>query len=458
MRIQKSRFLNSPASFTAAFIILLSLNFMAPHACASSPWVEVNPPDIGKLFSEVRLVHFVDSDIGFAAVYGHLIHGPEGGFSIVLRTTDGGQTWRQAAPVDDAFGFGIHFISPMIGWRTRKYREKTGRGPALLADVQFFQTTDGGLTWNLRHGKVTELIDISDLVFPPRLPLGLLGRLLTTHIYFVDERHGWLLGYCHGWNERYLDVRFPDNDPGDAAGMLTANYIYSTRDGGQTWKCHVDIYKTVGDGGRSPLIDAGIRRPRDIDFVDTRVGWVAAPLASYTRRKPHGKWMYRTVDEGNTWSWLDQPSQFDPDESIEIDAIEFLDSRRGWAVGDGVWFTDDGGETWTKKFSGLFTAIHFANSREGWFAGIELPSEGRPRETPPNKIYHTVDGGLSWEIEWVAPESYQAISHFSYHAVTKSLWAGGRNGLVLQRPMTVSPIGKLTTLWGKLKAGPNTAR
>ena len=130
-----------------------------------------------------------------------------------------------------------------------------------------------------------------------------------------------------------------------------------------------------------------------------------------------------------------------------------MDSRRGWAVGDGVWFTDDGGETWTKKFSGLFTAIHFANSHEGWFAGVELPSEGRPREAPLNKIYHTVDGGVSWEIEWVAPESYQAIRHISYHAVTKSLWAGGE-GIILQKNLqtAVAPKGKLTTLWGKLKA------
>lgn len=160
--------------------------------------------------------------------------------------------------------------------------------------------------------------------------------------------------------------------------MLTANYIYSTRDGGQTWKCHVDIYETIGV---SPLIDSGIWRPRDIDFVGGRDGWVAAPLVSYGWVKPFGKWMYRTVDGGNTWYWLDQPGQFDPDVFLDTDAIEFVDRHRGWAVGDGVWFTDDDGDTSTKKLSGLFTAVHFANSLEGWIAGVGLPSGGRSRKT-----------------------------------------------------------------------------
>lgn len=88
----------------------------------------------------------------------------------------------------------------------------------------------------------------------------------------------------------------------------------------------------------------------------------------------------------------------------------------------------------------------------------ETSIRGNTSAAPPNKIYHTVNGGISWEIEWVAPESYQAIRHISYHAVTKSLWAGGSNGRVLMRPMTVSPRGKLATLWGELKAGQNTNR
>jgi len=446
MRIHKPTFPDSAAPVAAAIIILLFLNFTVPQIRASGPWVEVHPPDIEGLFTHVRLIHFIDSDTGFAEVQGRLSPWPENWLSIVLRTTDGGQTWRGGAPDGDSFGFGIHFISPTVGWRTSKYPEKTAP-PSLFADLKFFHTADGGLTWHLRRGKVTEFIDISDLDFPPRKVPKRLRRLLTTHIYFVDERHGWLLGYCRGWDENAPDE--------DWTPMLTANYIYSTRDGGLTWKCHVDVYETIGEGGRSGLVDAGIRRPRDIDFVDGRAGWIAAPLVSHGWVKPFGKWMYRTVDGGNTWYWLDQPGQFAPDEFLDTNAIEFVDRRRGWAVGDGVWFTDDGGDTWTKKLSGLFTAVHFANSHEGWIAGVELPSEGRSRKAPPNKIYHTVDGGISWEIEWVAPESYQAIRHISYHAATKSLWAGGSNGRVLVRPMTLSPRGKLAALWGKLKTAGN---
>ncbi|MDE0300691.1 MAG: hypothetical protein OXN17_18800 [Candidatus Poribacteria bacterium] len=137
MRIHESRFPNSAAPVGAAIIILLSLNFTASQVRASSPWVEVHPPDIEEFFTSVRLIHFADADIGFAEVYGRHSHWPEDWFNIVLRATDGGQTWRRDAPVGGAFGFGIHFISPTVGWRTIKYPEKTAP-PGLLADPKIF--------------------------------------------------------------------------------------------------------------------------------------------------------------------------------------------------------------------------------------------------------------------------------------------------------------------------------
>lgn len=57
------------------------------------------------------------------------------------------------------------------------------------------------------------------------------------------------------------------------------------------------------------------------------------------------------------------------------------------------------------------------------------------------------------------PYKSHYITYIGYHEVTQTLWAGGVQGLILKRTIpttSVSPEGKLPTLWGKLKAGPHT--
>ena len=82
-----------------------------------------------------------------------------------------------------------------------------------------------------------------------------------------------------------------------------------------------------------------------------------------------------------------------------LHAIQFVDEREGWAVGDdGVIFHSiDGGETWDRQPTGLrasLRSVHFLNPFTGWVVGREeLPfSRGST-----GVILLTRDGGITWE-------------------------------------------------------------
>lgn len=72
--------------------------------------------------------------------------------------------------------------------------------------------------------------------------------------------------------------------------------------------------------------------------------------------------------------------------------VDFVDSRNGWAVGEGgvVLHTSDGGETWERQESGTelsLLRVTFVSPREGWAVGKF------------GVIIHTSDGGLTWELQ-----------------------------------------------------------
>jgi photosystem II stability/assembly factor-like uncharacterized protein len=72
----------------------------------------------------------------------------------------------------------------------------------------------------------------------------------------------------------------------------------------------------------------------------------------------------------------------------DLNAVFFLDSKRGWVAGDGgqVWRTEDGGRSWTRQQIGITDSIsdlYFRDKEDGYLlAG--------------SRIFNTADGGVSW--------------------------------------------------------------
>ncbi len=85
-------------------------------------------------------------------------------------------------------------------------------------------------------------------------------------------------------------------------------------------------------------------------------------------------------------------------EDAALRAVQFVDREEGWAVGDVgvIWHTIDGGRTWERQPSGVrasLRGLHFLNPYTGWVVGREeLPHGGGSTGV----LLFTADGGLTW--------------------------------------------------------------
>ena len=173
--------------------------------------------------------------------------------------------------------------------------------------------------------------------------------------------------------------------------------------------------------------------------IRCRRATTCSPSTSSTRRTAgpwavsgaHPSWLapswgaiMRTRDGGATWG-----SECCLDEALR--AVCFLDTRRGWAVGDVVMMTTDGGTTWVQSPSPVSSlqAVDFVDADNGWaVGGGDGPTSGNFRT-----IVHSGDGGATWQQQYYYSDS--GHDGASLHAVdfvsTTIGWAVGEGGLIL---------------------------
>ncbi len=113
-----------------------------------------------------------------------------------------------------------------------------------------------------------------------------------------------------------------------------------------------------------------------IEFINDKTGWAIGKKGT----------IYFTEDGGDTW----QKQNSGIDEALS--EIQFIDNQNGWIAGENnLLATTDGGKNWNIKLSNVpfsrFAAIDFIYKNTGWVSG-----------SWDGKIYHTEDGGNSWQI------------------------------------------------------------
>ncbi len=187
-----------------------------------------------------------------------------------------------------------------------------------------------------------EWVKVNPIFDPP-------GTYNTYRGYFVDEKHGW-------WD----------------VGLAGPGSIWHTLNGGITWSKQLDSN------------DVGCY---DIKFIDTLHGWFVG------RVLPNDIYnILITKDGGRNWSKYLTPV---------ITCLTFFDSLNGFAGGDSIYATTDGGIHWEPQKVdsgprfGIFD-IFFSDRKYGWAVG------GNAEVSDAGVVLHTVDSGRTWQYSYPA--------------------------------------------------------
>ncbi len=352
----------------------------------------------------------------------HMID-PQGGWAIggaaaealvrVLRTTDGGQTFRDVSPAWerpespesrlDASGF---FWDNELGWVVF-----TASGPdqPIALPPQVWFTQDGGQNWTLGGD----------------LPLnGGEGYFHRPILTFSTPQDGWLLFHVDaGMSHDYVDLFRTRNggatwqlvmDPfsvdspqacaktglvfagaqygwltKDCGGVIDGVSLDTSTDGGQTWvnqqlpppDGEQDFFSTHVCGAYDPIL---------FTLQTGLLGVRCFQMADYNQ---HDDYVYFTQDGGLSWETQPSPGG----------QLFFFDLQVGWAFSRLIHATADGAQNWqhimTTQWDGQFS---FVDALHGWAVARKTSNDG----TEVSALVQTVNGGNYWallEPELVGP-------------------------------------------------------
>jgi len=254
-----------------------------------------------------------------------------GGDNIVLKTTDGGNTWKTKKikfikQAGTSRVYEVFFLNSKRGWIVG------GRGSKAL----ILATKDGGKKWK-------QIGDFGDKV----------DSVLTT-IVFINEKIGWALGQKdttkefkkgiaddhkmgaiwhtsdggNSWQLQHLDedALFSLEVLDDGVLLVSGvDYVIKSENAGKTWD---KIFKTKS-----------VSLISKIDFVDKNEGWA---ITGYEN-------VFHTRDSGETWDDIYIVDKTHNLTSSGFATVHFRNRLEGWVAGanEVIFSTQDGGKTWS---------------------------------------------------------------------------------------------------------------
>jgi photosystem II stability/assembly factor-like uncharacterized protein len=272
----------------------------------------------------------------------------------ILRTTDGGQTWKRVlGPAKQKGNFAaVLFANDSIGWVRNQFTEEIHRtadggqtwqyvkapkegsvyapsgfaSHAIAGETYFWQnaggafggnglykTTDAGRTWTslwqsdgkLGGGGVS-------LAFPDANEgwMASIGKAVPHEYYVARSSDGGKTWTAQQVKDKvggnYMKLSAVDKDRGWFASHFS-NHVHASADGGKTWTAH-----ELGNGAENTI--------RELRFVDAQVGHVLCAGKGWHVR--------RTADGGKTWESLGSPAK-----APDVVGMHFRSAGRGWVVG-----------------------------------------------------------------------------------------------------------------------------
>lgn len=273
----------------------------------------------------------------------------------ILKTIDGGLTWKDIPIEISEYLEDIQFIDKQRGWIT------SDKG-------NFLKTNDGGNTWTIISQKpITK------------------KELQSVNSSFSDDISGWTITFEREFINNSQDV-INDGD------------IYQTLDGGNTWKSQKEKFIALLQQWKP----TGIRF-QAIKFFDAKTGYIAAHFEQI-QLKPNDGNRYIIFEGGAIFSTKDGGKSWETNiltTDLGLKDASFLQSGKFWMIPVRVWQTEkifstkDYGKSWEQlstKFTdgGTPSRIYFLNDKIG-FLITDLGYSA-------DDLYRTLDGGKTWEL------------------------------------------------------------
>lgn len=346
--------------------------------------------------------------------------------SVLLRTTDGGQTWAMQNDPRVSPGNIVSYGYSDVETHPSGHAVAVGGGTA-----DPILSMDGGASWNRAAGACGEGgIGLVSLSFAGTdTVVGVGGDGCSGAIERSTNVGGsWSL-IDSGSFPQLMAVSFGDQNVGVAVGQEAT--ALRSNDGGRTWvSCLIQ-----------PTLPQAIRNSTGLNvvqFINETIGFVGT---SYTT-------LLKTADSGLTWKRVGRPVTIGG-----INDLWFFDEQHGIAIGGFLARTEDGGNTWREyltksdghtyffqplgsRFSGIATAIHFADAVHGALIGRQRRFRVTAQTAATTGfILRTSDGGLSWT-ETVPPQNPHELWPEDV------FWIGPQVGVVVGTRQTPSgPLG-----------------
>ena len=254
-----------------------------------------------------------------------------------------------------------------------------------------------------------------------------------TDIYFYDKKHGWAVGQQGVIVGTSDGGKRWDVQTSKVGNWLKGVHFVSTKVGYAVGMSETIVQTTNGGkqwsllrGGEvaSAVGDEETIVLNAVQFLDESSGWVTGVRISPETGGQDGL-VQKTTDGGQTW--MDQPTNI-PD---ILEDIFFIDANNGWAIGENgiILHTTNGGDSWNIQTSGTeekILSVRFADSAEGWAVGGDFGI---------SIILYTTDGGEMWENQSLTDDEAPIISKKQLSDVfvldTSNVWITGPGGFMI---------------------------
>lgn len=335
-------------------VIFFSLNLLLlSQGNQVRKWEQIDLPEITLPWNGETIDIDDDTMLDIQFLASNPNYGWISGFnSIILRTTDAGETWIPSL-VDRSRQIqteSVWFVNENIGYASGPVNQSYDfQRPGNQYQGGVYKSIDGGESWR----DVTPLVRMVDFQGFP-----FIGAVNIWGLYFLDEDRGWALGGNCG-------------QPAPTIDFAPANLLFfKTEDGGESWSV---VTRNYADGNS---------KLSDLIMYESGTGYATSSGA-----------IWETTDFGDSWEVISETGGFDWQEDISIFNNSIIVPYSITCSGSlddagGVRVSTDFGENWVDFDTGhdMYGALMQSDTR-GFAVGRG------------NSLFQTVDGGQNWFLD-----------------------------------------------------------